>query len=195
MRVAYLIGYYVDNGPVVWCDILGFPAHLFGDDPCDGHYGDSEAIFLDVVYNAVTQHWVLNEARFSAHFEYNFYTPLASGYPNLYYPEKRGGYPRAWVAFSKHANYRSDGDCDRGGTAGSDNWMSNTSVRLLAGGNLDIGSRAVHTSSQDCVASSNQVYSTNGVTECYWTYKTFTGWSGAIPDASSYTNRLSDMGF
>ncbi len=133
IRIAYLISYYVDNGPLVSCGILHEPITF--------------------------------------------------------------GYPRAWVAFGKHANHGSDAACDAGGTLHSDESLSDTAARLPGGGNLNIGSRAVHLPEQDCMASSNPALSGNGVVECVWTNRRFSGWSGAIPDASAYTGRLADPGF
>lgn len=196
VRIAYLLGYYVDNGPLVSCGILHEPITLvWGDDACDGHYGDSEAITLDVGFDPTSQHWVLKRAQLSAHHEYRIFSARTKGYPSLYYPAQPGGYPRIWVSFSKHANYESDSACDSGGTVESDECLSDTSVRVSAGGNLDVGSRVAHSAEQDCVASTNPVYSGNGVTECYWTDRRFTGWSGASPNAGSYVDRLANLGF
>ena len=58
-----------------------------------------------------------------------------------------------------------------------------------------MGSRAVHSASQDCIASSNPIYSGNGITECYWTEKRFSGWLGGQPSAGSYNMRLQGLGF
>lgn len=195
VRIAYLLAYYVDNGPLLSCGILHEPVTLiWGDDACDGHWGDSEAITLDVQFDPALEHWVLQRAQLSTHHEYRIFS-ARHGYPSLYYPEHPGGYPRIWIAFSKHANYESDSACDSGGTLNSDECLSDTFARVEAGGNLDIGSRASHTSSQDCVGSANPVYAGNGVTECFWTDRRFTGWSGASPNAGSYVDRLANLGF
>ena len=191
VRIVYMLGYYFDDGAVVPCS-LPYPLQQL---ICDGHWGDSETIGLDVEFDASTSHWVLKRAELSAHTEYNLYTIHEYPYPNLHYPERVGGYPRVWVAFSKHANYSSDRECDNGGTFDADTCISDTLVRVAAGGSLDVGSRAVHSAAQDCVASSNPLYSTNGVTECYWTNRPFTGWQGMTPSSPSYSSRLSHFGF
>ena len=196
IRVAYLLAYYMDTGPLVDCSVAREPVQYFwGDDACDGHWGDSEAITLDIGFDQQTQHWVLKRAQLSTHHEYRIFSARTSGYPSLYYPGQRGGYPRIWVSISKHANYESDSACDEGGTLGSDECASDALARVDAGGNLDIGSRAVHSAWQDCVPSSNPAMSGNGVYECFWTDRRFTGWSGASPNAGSYVDRLANLGF
>lgn len=193
VRVGHLLSYRVDGGtqdPL--CD------NALADGPCAGHYGDSEAIWLDVYYNGV--HWVLDTARYSAHGDLNVYGRGTQAYPTiLTHPSHPGAYPRTWVSYGKHANYATDALCDAGGFLGYDTCISDTSVRLSAGGNLNVGSRLHHTSSQDCMPSSDPIYSGNGVTECYWTERPFSGWTGLIPTAAAYSDptkkQLQYMGF
>lgn len=189
VRIMYLLSYYDDGGTTLPpCSVSA---------PCYSHYGDSESIALDVYYETESQHWVLDKAWYSAHDDFLAYSRGADAYPGqLTYPSHPGGYPRSWVAFGKHANYASQAECDSGGTLGYDHCtLANTADRVAAGQNLNLGSRSVHTSAQDCMSSSNPLYKFNGVQECYWTYRRFSGWVGMTPDASAYSLHLSAMGF
>lgn len=133
---------------------------------------------------------------------FGFYPSGTDAYPlALSYPGKLGGYPRVYVSVGKHASYGSIDECNDGGTFGSDTCIGvNAGVRVAAGTTLNIGSRAVHAASQDCMASSNPSYLYYGAgrTECYWTDKRFQGW---IPDSvggdnsDSYSPKLSTWGF
>ena len=185
-RVAYLLSYYFDDG---------LPGCPFGPILCGGHYGDSEDIVLDLYYNAGTQHWVLHQAMYSVHGNYYTYPRTLTAFPiTLYYPGKPGGYPRVYVSFRKHANYGSDQECDAG-VFTTDDCKANTFLQLIPTAAKNIGSRASHTSAQDCMASTNPLYSGNGVTECYWTNRSFGGWQGKTPKASAYSPKLSALGF
>lgn len=192
VRVVYLLSYYIDLGTTdPLCN------NSFADGPCSGHSGDSELIALDLEYNPETSHWVLATAWYSAHDELIAHARGWNEYPTqLTYPSHPGAYPRAWVAFGKHANYASQEECDAGGALGFDHCsLANTGARVAAGNQLNIGSRSVHTSAQDCMPSSNPIYSGNGVVECYWTWKRFSGWAGTYPDASAYSWKLYGLGF
>ncbi len=150
--VVYLLSYYRDAGNTSFG--CGVPFH---DPSCDGHNGDSENIRLDLYYNSSTQHWLLDNAAYSAHTSFNNFVRGTGAYPTaLEYPAKLGGYPRAYVSQGKHANYGSQSSCNGGGFLSSDDCrLVNTSVRLYAGSNVNIGSRASHTLLQDCMTSSN----------------------------------------
>lgn len=192
VRIAYLLSYYQDNGtssPL--CN------NSFGDGPCAGHYGDSEWIVLDVQYDGSSHHWVLKTAYYSQHESMATYGQGANEYPTqLYYPSHAGVYPRSWVAFGKHANYGSLSECNAGGQLGYDSCtLANSSVRVTAGDNLNLGSRGTHTTAQDCMISSNPVLAPYGYTECYWTNQSFGGWSGSIPNSAAYSPKLAIMGF
>lgn len=197
VRILYLISYYKDNGP----EIEPYPCpsrmpYQFWEDPCTAHDGDSETIALDVSYDSETQHWVLRNASYSAHTGYNFYGALPDGHPLAleYVGNHPGGAPRAYVAYSKHANYATEAECDAG-AAGFEVCMPDTFERLAAGANSNLGSYAKHTASQDCMLASNPIYRATGRTECYWTTKRFSGWIGGQPDASAYSERLREFGF
>lgn len=106
MRIGYLLAYYRDAGSSSFgCTLPGAPSS------CYGHNGDSEAIALDVEYDEGTKHWKLQEARYSQHGDFVTYDAYSCtfvynvGCLYLVYPDKDRGYPRAYVAEGKHANY------------------------------------------------------------------------------------------
>jgi hypothetical protein len=203
IRIVYLLSYYRDAGSNVFgCSVP------FAPSSCNGHHGDSEAIALDVIYNTKNGHWMLRTARYSQHGEFMVYdavncTPYyPSGCIYLIYPDGvRRGFPRAYVSQGKHANYASVRECNNGGTLDSDTCQSvNATARVAAAAYLNIGSRAVHTDSQDCMLSSNPSYRYygSGRKECYWTTRRFRGWvpttqSGA--DSDPYSNILVTLSF
>jgi hypothetical protein len=191
-RVMYLLSYYVDRGTSSSaCKIA--PASL-----CAGHDGDSEWIVLDVWYNPNTQRWLLDQALLSAHTGYNQIRRGTSLYPTaFFYPADKGGYPRVYVAYQKHANYHSDAACDSGSIGGSDTCNADLFERVFAGDNVNIQSRAVHRQDQDCWPSTSPIYSQYGIKECYWTLDKFTGWhvGYAGPGESEYSPKLGRMGF
>ena len=84
VRILYMPSYYYDAGTFdVNC--------LQGLFDCAGHYGDSEAIVLEVYYNAATQHWILNDAVLSHHTSYtmaygNSHSDFAEGNPIFHIP-------------------------------------------------------------------------------------------------------------
>jgi hypothetical protein len=190
VRVMYLLSYYTDIGTTEPpCSVSS---------PCYAHYGDSEWIALDLYYNEGTHHWVLDKAYYSAHDGMNVYGRIGNQeFPlQLTYPSHPGAYPLSWVAFGKHANYASQSECDLGGAFGYDHCsLANTGARVDAGNNLNLGSRWIHSGAQNCWSSTNPVLKNNGVQECYWTYRRFSGWSGLTPNASAYTDHLLAMGF
>lgn len=193
IRIGYLLSYYVDGGtqdPL--CE------NEFVDQECRGHYGDSEWIMLDVEYNYATEHWLLNRAAYSQHDSYGWYgLGVDHGdYPHeLEYPAHPGSYPRAYVAFHKHANYESIGACNSGGFWGFDVCFADSYERVVVWPWTGLASRAAHTSGQDCMGSSNPIYSGNGETECYWTIREFGGWQGTYPKSDDYSSKLAEWGF
>lgn len=173
---------------------------------CNGHAGDSEFILLDVSYNATTKHWFLADAKYSAHTWHVDFAQRASdsalyvdpssdgggsGYPRNYleYPDgKVGGYPRAWVANRKHANYPTQAYCDGpGGLGGADEcYLPRYLTRLEVAASANIGSRT--SPFINCVPTSRTDHPAygQGVQECYWSMgATFTGWfntsDGGLP--------------
>lgn len=194
-RIMYLLSYYVDRGPSTsWCN--NNIIDVFSREACHGHDGDSEWITLDVYYDRGTKHWVLDQAIYSQHTGSKAYTRGTGASPRIEYPNKTGGSPRAYVAYQKHANYASDSECDAGSILGTDTCNANSYEQVTAGGNVNIRSRAAHTSSQDCMRSTNPLYSGNGVVECYWTSRAFVGWHIGSPASNSeYSGKLASMGF
>jgi len=191
VNVMYLLSYYLD---------LGSPAEICGPfhdyDWCSGHYGDSEWIMLTVYYDFETQHWVLGKATYSQHKGWEEFIMGSAGYPTrLSYPGHSGGYPRAYVAFWKHANYATDADCDRGGEVrGTDECYQGGYARVAAAAGLNLGSR-LHPFA-DAVYSTNPLYGDRGP-EYYWTDRWFCGWQGVQCDhlSGSYARHLGSMGF
>src|SRR3972149_6604325 len=122
--LSYLFSYYRDEGSNAWLCNLPPP---FWHPSCEGHNGDSEAIFLEVYYNFGTRHWVLDNARYSQHGSYPTYVrvPSSATYPTqLEYPGRLGGYPRAYVSQGKHANYPTTSACNSGGAFNTDTCVS-----------------------------------------------------------------------
>jgi hypothetical protein len=191
VRIGYLLSYYVDGGTQHWvCE------NELINQWCRGHYGDSEWITLDVEYNSETEHWVLKQAAYSEHNGHGLFVWRSKPYPTeLEYPTHPGAHPRAYVAHNKHANYESFQACDSGGTFGFDMCFQDSYERVVVWPWTGLASRAAHTSGQDCMASSNPIYSSNGETECYWTVKEFGGWQGVYPKAGDYSSRLGQWGF
>lgn len=194
--IGYLLSYYRDEGSSAWA--CG-PGQIVAPS-CNGHNGDSEAIFLTVYYNWSTQHWVLDHANYSQHGDYPTYAKGPKGYPQmLYYPDHAGSYPRAYVSQGKHANYASQRECNNGGTLDTDTCTEvNTAARVEFSTFWNLGSRT--SPRLDCVASRNPDYEYygSGREECYWTYRNFRGW---IPEtvggaeASAYSGFLQAFGF
>jgi hypothetical protein len=198
-RIMYLLSYRRDEGSSTYvCSLPGAPSS------CHGHNGDGEVLALDVRFDSESMHWVLSTARYSAHGPYNTYGSGGGAYPSaLFYPEKAGGYPRAYVSEGKHANYASRGECNAGGLFGTDTCVRvNTSARVAASFWLNIGSRAFHNASQDCMQSSDPSfeYYGAGATECYWTdvgyfRGWYPAWVGGEWSTPSYSVILAGLGF
>jgi hypothetical protein len=72
VRLFYALSYYKDDGPVgVANDFCDTWSDLFPD--CRPHWGDSEAIVLDVVYEPEEHHWKLARAHLSRHQHWDTY--------------------------------------------------------------------------------------------------------------------------
>lgn len=197
VRLMYMISYYRDMGSVdPYCTYnWGWPWPT-----CDGHLGDSEWISEDVSYDFTTQHWVLIRAEYSQHDGTRVYAPTGGNpYPGLQYPTKAGGYPASWVAIGKHANYATVTECN---DSFSDYCSgSPVTARVNTGANVNIGSRAHHSSGQDCMVatSTSHPFYGSGKKECYWTGANFTGWyPDSIPgdrSTTAYGPKLASQGF
>lgn len=196
VTIAYLISYYLDTGSTAWgCSVPP------GNYLCPGHNGDSEAIVLVVSYNDDTENWVLSRAHYSQHTTYGFYKLGAQGYPSgLTYPGRPGGYPRAYVAVGKHANYNSISACNNGAFAATDDCSHvDTSERIFVSAAYNVGSSTIQLI--DCVPSRDPgyIYYGGGRQECYWSSGNFRGWIptsiGGTSAEPGYGSRLSAFGF
>lgn len=201
--IGYLYSMYRDEGSTAFVCTVPLP-WPFPNPPikCAGHNGDSEAAFLEVKYHPASSHWVLTRAMYSEHESYGVYESGLDGYPSvLTYPERLGGYPRVYLAEGKHAGYATRNECNEGGFWGVDTCVDvNTALRVVAGAQLNLGSRASHTTDQDCTASASTSYEYygSGRLECYWTSQSFRGWIPAYIGggaAAAYSPRLLDQGF
>jgi len=197
VQIAYLLSYYNDWGPVTTAcnnNILD----LINREICRGRGGDSEIIVLDVSYVLKNQRWVLDSAFYSAHGLYHRYPKTAQGYPAMEYYSTKGGAPYSYVSYQKHANYRSFADCDKaeflGGLIVQDICDPQATVRVDAGGQLNLGSRAHRF--LDCMFSGNPIYSGSGRKECYWSdTQKFSGWHVDNPTATPYSPLLKTLGY
>lgn len=207
-RIAYAIGYYVDLGvapSTIGCEVVSI-GEIFAD--CDGHGGDSEMIALDVRWDPATQHWLLDEARYSFHGGYSTYRRGSNAYPTqLTYPQHPAAHPTAWVAYGKHANYRNQSECDAGNGGGDIvNWVfsfdscegNNAFFRFDAYGNHNLGSDDHRL--LNCIETTDPVYlslNPRPAPECFWSAQHFFGWQlypwGQPP--ASYGDQLRDLGF
>lgn len=174
-RIAYLVSYYVDCGPVVdsKCDFVPPP----WDVQCDPHSGDSEFIILDLRYNVNTTHWETEFVFLSKHCpsdDCRWYSANAFGYMDGH----ALGVPRVWVAEGKHAHYESLSACNSGGFLNMDTCEFNTTVHRIpiAYSQQNIGSRA--TPLTDCTGPFwGSPMTDPSKTECYWTVTNrFNGW-------------------
>jgi len=109
VRIAYMMGYYID---------CGFGIVIAGNTWKGGHAGDSEIVTLRVRHNAATGHWEFTEMWTSAHYgEGGLLRGLIdqsrlSGPSSVNFPVKPLAFPKVWVAEKKHANYPSSGLCN-----------------------------------------------------------------------------------
>lgn len=137
---------------------------------CMGHDGDSEFIVVDLRYNAPTDHYVLQRAFMSAHYnaedhDHDYSTNL--DYTQLQFPEKPQGYVRAWVARGKHANYPTEGLCNAGAVWGTDTCDDNTAeFRMEFIWNRNVGSPTSRM--LDCTPAKPEMQYFRPGIECYW---------------------------
>lgn len=205
VRISYLLSYYYDAGS------YNAGCHTLAGWPCSPHVGDSEVVSVDVTYDPGSGHWMTKTVLMSqhgTHVPYDWsegHTVCIAGScatSRLIFPDVPRGYPLVFVSEGKHANYATRLECEEGGDFNVDTCAENdTYARVSVLGIANIGSRAVHTASQDCWLSANPdyvYYSSNGRMECYWTGSSFRGWvpdAVAIEGSSSYSSELSKVGF
>lgn len=158
VRIAYMPSYYRDCGTA-------------------GHWGDSEFIMIGIHHNPATRHWEVKEMYTSAHAGTITNSSEYTGDPGkLQYPSGRPlTYPRVWVAKDKHANYRTQGECNAGALWFDDCDDNTTRGRLRVLKHRNVGSRFVDFF-PSCAASQNPLYYQNGRTECFYTSRKFEGW-------------------
>jgi hypothetical protein len=184
ITIIYMLSYYRDNGPVGSCSV--FEVHF-----CQPHAGDSEFIVAFLVWDSETEHWVLNQAFLSAHYEALGNSSRWVFQGEFEYPGKTGGYPRVYVSRDKHANYVSVGECDDGGYVQMDVCDSMVdNGRVFVGGYRNIGSSTTHLI--DATVSPRPGYPS---TEYYWTGGYFCGWQQVLCETTGYHNPLGDFGF
>ena len=192
VTIGYFMAYYDDPGCTTYPLCGAFDA---------GHLGDSEAIRVDLWYNANSRHWVVIHVDLSEHSGYASFSSTSSVYyaAGLEYPTEVGGPFLVHVAFDKHANYETRDHCNSG-AAGHDvcgNALMNGDT-LYAGHERNLGSASHYLN--NCVLSAANPYS--GYQECFWTGDRFRGWQGYNGNdnddddyATPYTARLSNFGF
>lgn len=174
-----------------------------------GHYGDSEAIVLDLTYDGASGHWQLAGALLSVHGQHYICGNPAAGFPcnatshlfpsgNLQFASHPQAAPLIMVADGKHANYPTDSSCDSGGHYSSDDCSTPRyiGVALVTQSN-NLGSRT-HQWIDGAMTpnSTHPVYSSHYV-EFYWTVQAFRGWFSPSLGTTSrpYSDILTDYGF
>lgn len=197
VRLIYLLSYYRDAGSSAY--VCGLP---FAPSSCNGHNGDSEAIVLEVYYNPTTKHWILDNAQYSQHGNWQPFSRGTGTHPKaLVYPGGAGDYPRVYVSEGKHANYASVTSCNNGGTLDVDTCTRvNTAARVPVGAIRNVGSRQAQLI--NCVYTQNPSHPYGGYGsnryECYWSYQRFRGWvpnSVGGADSDAYTDILAEWNF
>lgn len=156
----------------------GVAAYVFSPEHlCETHRGDSEFVTLDLRYNTETQHWYVISAFFAAH--YGTSSDRSQWVPThgMEYPERYGGYPRVWVAESKHGSFQTRGVCTGGlgDTCNSNSLLTEERVRWSKFYNLGSaqGPMVNCVSGGTLVAIYPELYSQ----ECFWNANTrFEGW-------------------
>ena len=182
VRLAYLPSYYNDCG-----------AFLF---QYEAHPGDSEFIQETVGYNYNTKHWELFNGFLSAHTctddggSCGVLQQLAASqtFPNSSELEHPGGraatYPRVYVSWHKHANYKSYSDCNAGGAAFGfvEYCFNGDKGRFMVWQSHNIGN--CRHPLVDCTPS-QRVGADLNVEECYWTGTKFGGWNNVSNDSKA----------
>lgn len=134
VTVIYLFGYHQDNGNDFGCPQTS-PGY------CDGHFGDSEFIVMTIAYGNINDHWALEQAFLSAHWNTSVNSSEHVLHDELSYPSNRRWYPRIYVARDKHANYKSKDACNAG-ALWTDTCVNNLDdVRFAINRYRNVGSR------------------------------------------------------
>lgn len=210
VRIAYLFAYYEDCGIpsqyALYCTIGEFMgtyltyggilddkyAGIFwtaNEPKCDGHFGDSEFVTIDLMYDTSTHHWRTVSMFFSAHWNTSgdkSRNVLAS---ELEFPGPvPGGYPNVWVSAGKHANYPTRAVCENDGQIADYCDGNYLRMRIRASPQYNVGSAQKNLiNTGTCVSGGTliQYYPELYRTECFWGNSGFNGWnadvSGTIP--------------
>lgn len=192
LKVMYLLSYHEDLGTRVEGQTLY------------AHKGDSEFVVLWIGFREATQHWELTWAYYAAHHGEPGESDFVGAARLLEFPDQYYGYPRIWVAKSKHASYISRDACNAGGLLGFDACETNQDdrrVEVLQERNLGSGEHRF----LNCVTTTESSPYTYPGTECFWhdpintTYE-FCGWGYADYDrdlgcATRYAVHLATFGF
>ena len=188
VRIAYMPGYYEDCGTAF------------------AHRGDSEFISLTIGYNQSTHHWQLYNGFLSAHtcvdtsLQDCTYQALgaaqtwADGGTFQFPGNKSLTFPRVYVSIRKHANYRSESECDNGGALwGLLEECSNRDVgRFKVWESHNIGN--VRHPLINCTPSQQTGADTRN-TECFWSNVTFDGWNRGTDEVPGYVYFLHSYAF
>ncbi len=157
VRIAYLPAYYDD---------CGLPQLGQGG----GHAGDAEMIMIEVIFNAATAGWQLNQMWLSAHQgaigeRSAWVLPAQAQYTQRYL-----GHPSVWVAWRKHANYKSFETCTKPLIDTERCTVGGDRLRFPVQPGRNLGSR--HQYILDCTTSTGR-FAGNGIQECFWSGRVF----------------------
>ena len=181
VMIFYAFGYHRDLG---WNGI--------GD-----HNGDSEFVVFEIMPAFESDRpWRLLRAYLSAHR--NSAGESSETITGGRMERDSSGRPLVWVAYKKHANYKSQSACDSGGYASRDSCDNNTrSTRfwVYQNGNLGQINHRTYPSPPGCAVPSRTLDTSNK--ECYWNLGRFYGWQGSENGGGStgYQDILYDFGF
>lgn len=180
VRIFYMPAYYKDCGP-------NLPLGIDGP-----HDGDSEFMMVGIHHNPTTRHWELREAFLSAHYhtanDHSIYTTDPT---TLTYPSNRPkSYPLIWVAKAKHANYRTQGQCNAVNDCGG-----NVTVgRIKVYRNHNVGGFYVDFLPNG-VLSQNPQFAGNGKLEYFYNRHPFGGWQALAAGVTPYADVLTGAPF
>jgi hypothetical protein len=163
VRIAYMPAYYDD---------CGLPQLGFGG----GHAGDTELIMVETIFNSATQHWEFNQMWLSAHEGTTMDRSAWVRPGEATFSTRRLGHPGVWVAYRKHANYKSAETCNKTAIGDSCGYVGDQ-LRVPVKLHRNVGSR--HRYMMNCTMSENRFFM-NGVVECFWTGRTEWRWFGYV---------------
>jgi hypothetical protein len=160
------------------------------------HAGDSEFIIVQL-HHAGSGLWQMDAATLSAHWQEGWGLDGTGtwGYQDFNFTLGFRGRPDVWVAEEKHANYKTQAQCDAGAFY-KDTCDQNTMLQeplVARERNLGNGG-SVGTHLRDCVGTT--VISTSRY-ECFWdpAWYSFWGWQSATTGATPYHDSLGWYGF